>query len=144
MDRDYYKILGVAANANGEEIKKAYRKLAMQHHPDRNPGDKDAEEKFKTATEAYEVLGDSEKRKIYDRYGIDGLRNSGYRGPGNFEDIFSSFGDIFGDLFGFSGASSGRHSPHGPIQGADLRYDLKISFMEAVHGIEKQIEITKH
>lgn len=142
MEKDYYSILGVTRTAAADEIKKAYRKLAMQFHPDRNPGDRQAEEKFKEATEAYEVLGDQEKRQIYDRYGIDGLRNTGYSGPGNFEDIFSSFGDLFGDLFGFSGGQRGGRS-RGPIQGADLRYDLNISFMEAVHGVEKEIEITR-
>lgn len=141
METDYYTTLGVSRSATTEEIKKAYRKLAMKYHPDRNPDDKDAEEKFKSAAEAYEVLGDIEKRKIYDRYGAEGLRNSGYSGPGNFEDIFSSFGDIFGDLFGFS--SGGQRRRQGPVPGNDLRYDLSISFMEAVHGVEKEIEITK-
>lgn len=140
MDIDYYKILGVPPTAASDEIKKAYRKLAMQYHPDRNPDNKDAEEKFKKATEAYEVLGDLEKRKIYDRYGVEGLKNSGYSGPGNFEDIFSSFGDIFGDIFGF-GARGGRRSPHGPVQGADLLYELGISFMDAAHGVDKEIEL---
>ena len=142
MDKDYYNILGVDKNATADEIKKAYRKLAMQYHPDKNPGDKEAEEKFKSASEAYEVLRDIEKRKIYDRYGAEGLRNSGYSGPGNFEDIFSSFGDIFGDLFGFSSGGARRRS-QGPIPGNDLRYDLTISFMEAVHGVDKEIDINK-
>ncbi|MEW6518396.1 MAG: molecular chaperone DnaJ [Thermodesulfobacteriota bacterium] len=142
MDKDYYNILGVARTSSGDEIKKAYRKLAMQYHPDRNPGDQEAEEKFKAAAEAYEVLRDGEKRKIYDRYGAEGLRNSGYSGPGNFEDIFSSFGDIFGDLFGFS-AGGNRRRNQGPIPGNDLRYDLTISFLDAVHGVEKEIEISK-
>ncbi|MFZ5776186.1 MAG: molecular chaperone DnaJ [Thermodesulfobacteriota bacterium] len=144
MESDFYKRLGVKADASAEEIKKAYRKLAMKYHPDKNPGDKEAEEKFKAATEAYEVLGDLEKRKIYDRYGVAGLKDSGYSGPGNFEDIFSSFGDIFGDIFGgggFSGRASQRRQ--GPVQGNDLRYDLSISFMDAVHGADKEIEITK-
>ena len=141
MSTEYYQTLGVAPSAAADEIKKAYRKLAMKYHPDRNQGDKEAEDKFKEAAEAYEVLGDLEKRKIYDRYGVEGLRNSGYSGPGNSDDIFSSFGDIFGDLFGFGGSGQGQQ--RGPIPGANLRYDLGISFMEAVHGAEKNIEITK-
>jgi molecular chaperone DnaJ len=141
MEKDFYDILGVTRSATAEEIKKAYRKQALKFHPDRNPGDKAAEDRFKEATEAYEVLGDLEKRKIYDRFGLEGLRNSGYRGPGGFEDIFSNFGDIFEDLFGFG--SSGRRTRQGPVPGSDLRYDLNISFEEAVHGVEKEIEITK-
>lgn len=143
MNKDYYKLLGVSRAAVADEIKKAYRKLAMKYHPDRNPDDKKAEEKFKEVTEAYEVLSDVQKRQIYDTYGHDGLKNSGYRGPGNFEDIFSSFGDIFGDIFGFSGGRAGRREQHGPVQGTDLRYDLQITFMEAVHGVNKEVEITK-
>jgi molecular chaperone DnaJ len=142
MSADYYDILGVDRNASSDAIKKAYRKLAMKYHPDRNPDDKKAEEKFKEATEAYEVLGDLEKRKIYDVYGHEGLRSSGYSGPGNFEDIFSSFGDIFGDIFG--GGFGRRPDRHGPRPGADLRYDLTVSFMEAVHGVTEEVEITKN
>ena len=139
---EYYEILGVSSSASQEEIKKSYRKMAMKYHPDRNQGDKEAEEKFKSAAEAYEILGDQEKRQIYDRYGIDGLKSTGYQGPGSAEDIFSSFGDIFEDLFGFGGSAS-RRNRQGPIPGADLRYDLTISFMEAVHGTNKEIEITR-
>ena len=105
MSIDYYETLFVNRNSSAGEIKKAYRKLAMKYHPDRNPDDKEAEEKFKSCTEAYEVLSDEKKRKIYDTYGHDGLKNSGYSGPGNAEDIFSSFGDIFGDLFGLAEAT---------------------------------------
>lgn len=142
MPRDYYEILEVSRSASVEEIKKAYRRVAMKYHPDRNQGDKAAEDKFKEATEAYEVLGDLEKRKIYDRFGREGLRDSGYSGgPSNYQDIFTNFGDIFGDLFGFGGGQ--RRSPQGPIPGSDLRYDLTISFMEAAHGVEKEIEITR-
>lgn len=140
---DYYEILGVSSSASADEIKKGYRKMAMKHHPDRNAEDKEAEDKFKAAAEAYEVLGDPEKRQIYDRYGKDGLKNRGYSGPGNAEDIFSSFGDIFGDLFGFGGEGGGRRQKQGAVPGADLRYDLTLSFMEAVHGVSKEIEITK-
>jgi len=142
MKTDYYGVLGVSNAATADEIKKAYRQMAMKYHPDRNPGDKEAEDKFKAAAEAYEVLGDLEKRKIYDRYGVAGLRDSGYSGPGNFDDIFSSFSDIFGDLFGMGGHSTGRRR-QGPSPGADLRYDLSIAFMEAVNGVEKEIEITR-
>ncbi|MEW6501788.1 MAG: molecular chaperone DnaJ [Thermodesulfobacteriota bacterium] len=142
METDYYRVLGVSPDASADEIKKAYRQMAMKCHPDRNPGDKEAEEQFKAAAEAYEVLGDLEKRKIYDRYGVSGLRDSGYSGPGNFDDIFSGFSDIFGDLFGMGGRSAGRRR-QGPSPGADLRYDLSISFMEAAHGAEKEIEITR-
>ncbi len=142
MEQDYYTILGVGKSASADEIKKAYRKLAMKYHPDRNPDDKEAEDHFKETAEAYEVLGDLEKRKIYDRYGADGLRSSGYSGPGNAEDIFSSFGDIFGDLFGFGGDR--QQARRGPSPGNDLRYDLSISFMDAVHGTSKEIDVTKN
>jgi len=144
MSKSYYEILGVNKDASAEAIKKAYRKLAMKHHPDRNQGDAAAEEKFKEAAEAYEVLSDLQKRRIYDAYGKEGLRNSGYSGPGNNEDIFSHINDLFGDLFGFGGGGRGRRrDPNGPVQGEDLRYDIRISFMEAVHGINRQVEITK-
>ena len=141
MELDYYEVLGVSRSASQDEIKKAYRKLAMKFHPDRNQGDKEAEDKFKQSTEAYEVLSDSNKRQIYDTYGHEGLKSRGYQGP-DFEDIFSSFGDIFGDIFGF-GRSETRRSKHGPVRGADLRYDLSISFMDAVHGAAKNIEIDR-
>lgn len=138
MSENYYQILGVSESATADEIKKGYRKIAMEHHPDRNQGCKISEEKFKKAAEAYEVLGDLEKRKIYDRYGVEGLNSSGFGGgPSNINDIFSHFGD----LFGFGGQRE--RAPGGPIQGADLRYDLTISFMEAVHGAAKEIEISK-
>ncbi len=140
MGTDYYQTLKVDQSSTAEEIKKAYRKLALKYHPDRNPNNKEAEERFKEAAEAYEVLGDAKKRQIYDQYGIDGLRNSGYQGPGNFNDIFSSFGDIFDDLFSFGGA---RQTQNGPIRGADLRFDLNITFMDAALGTEKEIEITR-
>ena len=139
-DRDYYKILGVSRNASDEEIKKNYRKVAMQYHPDRNPGNKEAEEKFKIASEAYEVLRDPEKRQIYDRYGIEGLKGTGFTGFRGFDDIFSAFGDIFEDFFGF-GTTHGRRTR--TRQGPDLRYDLKISFYEAAFGKEIEIEIPK-
>jgi len=138
--KDYYKILDVSKDASGDEIKKSYRKVAMQHHPDRNPGNKEAEEKFKIASEAYEVLRDPEKRQIYDRYGIEGLRGTGFTGFRGFDDIFSSFGDIFEDFFGF-GTTRRRKTAGRP--GADLRYDMKVSFEEAAFGKETDIEIAK-
>jgi molecular chaperone DnaJ len=138
--RDYYEILGVARNAGQEEIKRSYRKLAMQYHPDRNPGDREAEEKFKAASEAYEVLRDHEKREIYDRFGHEGLRGTGFTGFRGFEDIFSTFGDIFEDFFGFGTTRRGRTMARG---GADLRYDLTISFLDAAFGKELNIEIPR-
>jgi molecular chaperone DnaJ len=141
MEKDYYEVLGISRSASDNEIKKAYRKLAMKYHPDRNPDDKEAEESFKESTEAYEVLSDDQKRQIYDAYGHEGLKSRGYQGP-DFEDIFSSFGDIFGDIFGF-GRADGRRSRQGPMRGSDLRYDLSVSFMDAVHGISKDIEIER-
>jgi molecular chaperone DnaJ len=142
MNRDYYEILGVPVEASGADIKKAYRKLAMKYHPDRNPGDTEAEAKFKEAAEAYEVLSDVQKRRIYDAYGHEGLKSSGYRGPGTAEDIFSSINDLFGDLFGF-GTRSRQRDPNAPVPGDDLRYDMEISFMDAVHGTSREVEITK-
>jgi molecular chaperone DnaJ len=139
-NKDYYKILSVSRDASDDEIKKAYRRTAMQYHPDRNPGNKDAEEKFKNASEAYEVLRDPEKRRIYDEYGIEGLRGTGFTGFRGFEDIFSTFGNIFEDFFGFGTASKHRVRPR---TGADLRYDLKISFHDAAFGKETEIEIPK-
>jgi len=140
-DKNYYSILGVSKDATDDQIKKSYRKIAMQYHPDRNPGDKEAEEKFKIASEAYEVLRDPEKRDIYDRYGIEGLKGTGFTGFRGFEDIFSTFGDIFEDFFGF-GTTGRRRTRARP--GADLRYDLKISFYEAAFGKEAEIEIPKN
>jgi len=142
MTRCYYEILGVSRDADGDVIKKSYRKLAMKYHPDRNPDDTEAEALFKEAAEAYEVLSDQQKRRIYDTYGHEGLKNSGYSGPGDAGDIFSHINEMFGDLFGFGGRSR-RRDPNGPLQGDDLRYDLEISFMDAVQGVEKEVEITK-
>lgn len=139
--RDYYEVLGISRDANESDIKAKYRKLAMKYHPDRNPGDKEAEEKFKEAAEAYEVLRDPDKRKMYDQYGHQGLEGSGFSGFGGFEDIFSSFGDIFEDFFGFGGG--GRHSRSRAQRGADLRYDMNLSFMEAAFGTETQINVEK-
>ena len=139
--RDYYEVLGVAKSASDNELKASYRKLALKYHPDRNPGDKAAEENFKEAAEAYEVLRDPRKRQIYDQYGHQGLEGSGFSGFGGFEDIFSSFGDIFEDFFGFSSRRGGRGRAS---RGADLRYDLSITFMEAAFGVETTIDLDKH
>jgi molecular chaperone DnaJ len=140
-DKDYYKILEVSRSASEEEIKRSYRKIAMQYHPDRNPGNKEAEEKFKIASEAYEVLRDPEKRQIYDRYGIEGLKGTGFTGFRGFEDIFSTFGDIFEDFFGFGTTQRRRTRMR---SGADLRYDMKITFYEAAFGKEMEIEIPRN
>lgn len=138
--RDYYEVLGVGRNATEEELKTTYRKLALKYHPDRNPGDKAAEDNFKEAAEAYEVLRDPQKRQIYDQYGHSGLEGSGFSGFGGFEDIFSSFGDIFEDFFGFG---TRRRSRSRVQRGADLRYDLTLSFMEAAFGTETEINVDK-
>jgi molecular chaperone DnaJ len=139
-EKDYYKILEVARSATEEEIKKSYRRIAMQYHPDRNPGNREAEEKFKIASEAYEVLRDPQKREIYDQYGVEGLKGTGFTGFRGFEDIFSSFGDIFEDFFGFGRTS--RRSTRSR-SGADLRYDLKLTFLESAFGKETEIELPK-
>lgn len=138
--RDYYEILGVERNAEETEIKARYRKLALQYHPDRNPNDPEAEERFKEASEAYEVLRDPEKRQIYDQFGHEGLQGTGFSGFGGFEDIFSSFGDIFDEFFGFGG---GGRSANRARRGADLRYDLTIGFLEAAFGMETEIDVKK-
>jgi molecular chaperone DnaJ len=138
--RCYYEILEVSRDADENTLKSAYRKLALKYHPDRNPGNPEAEEKFKEASEAYEVLRDKEKRSIYDQYGHEGLRGQGFSGFRGFEDIFTSFGDIFEEFFGFGrGGRGGRRVQ----RGADLRHDLTLDFNEAAFGAEAQIELTK-
>ena len=137
--RDYYEILEISRNASEEEVKRAYRRMALNYHPDRNPGDREAEERFKEAAEAYEVLRDPKKREIYDIYGHEGLKGTGFTGFRGFDDIFSSFSDIFEEFFGFST----RPSRRGGVPGADLRYDLKMSIFDAAFGKEKEIEILK-
>jgi molecular chaperone DnaJ len=140
-NRDYYEILDIRREASEEEIKKAYRKLAMKYHPDKNPGNKESEEKFKEASEAYEVLRDKEKRQIYDQYGHEGLKGSGFNGFHGFDDIFSSFGDIFEDFFGFGGGSrSGRSRAR---KGKDLRYDTELTLEDAFSGKEESIAFQK-
>ena len=157
--RDYYEVLGVAKTASAEEIKSAYRKLAMKYHPDRNPGDKAAEEKFKEAAEAYDVLHDPEKRQRYDQFGHQAFQGgAGGYGPGgmNMDDIFSMFGDIFGGRGGgFSGGFGGfeemfgggrrqqrRADPNGPRRGDDMTFRLEIDFDEAIFGSERELELT--
>ncbi|MCC4116727.1 molecular chaperone DnaJ [Aromatoleum toluclasticum] len=137
--RDYYDVLGVNRDAADDEIKKAYRKLAMKHHPDRNPDNKEAEEKFKEAKEAYEILSDAQKRGAYDRYGHTGVDPSAGPGPGGqgFDGFSDAFSDIFGDIFG-GGGGRGRSNVY---RGADLRYNLEISLEEAARGAEKTIRI---
>jgi molecular chaperone DnaJ len=141
--KDYYQILGVGKTASDEELKKNYRKIAMQCHPDRNPGDKQAEEKFKEAAEAYEVLSDRQKREIYDQYGHAGLSNTGFQGFSGFDDVFSNFGDIFEDVFGFGRTRGRGRTRQAARAGADLRYDLKISFLDAAFGLTTTIDLEK-
>ncbi len=142
--KDFYQILGVNRSASAEEIKKAYRKLALQHHPDRNHDNPEAEEKFKEASEAYSVLGNVEKRQIYDQYGAEGLRSGGGQDFGFFSDsIFSDFGDILGDLFGFGGSFSGGRQRRGPRQGSDLGLEVVLTLEESFLGVEKEVEVDR-
>ncbi|MBW1708777.1 MAG: molecular chaperone DnaJ [Deltaproteobacteria bacterium] len=136
---DYYDVLGVDRNAESKEIKKAYRKLALKYHPDRNQGDREAEERFKEAAEAYEVLHDQEKRQIYDQFGHEGLQGTGFNGFHGFEDISKSFSDIFDDFFGMGR----RRSQSWTTPGRDLRYDLEIEFAEAATGKEMELNIPR-
>ncbi|HEX7571961.1 MAG TPA: DnaJ domain-containing protein, partial [Bacteroidota bacterium] len=148
--QDYYHVLGLARGATAEEIKKAYRKLALQHHPDRNPGNKEAEEKFKEAAEAYEVLGDQTKRKRYDQYGHEGIKGTDFHPFTDANDIFSTFSDIFGggaggsifdDMFGTQGR--GRTRGNAGSVGSDLKIRLKLPLEEIASGIEKKLKIKK-
>ena len=153
MKRDYYEILGVSKSASQDEIKKAYRKVAMQYHPDRNPGDKASEEKFKEAAEAYEILNDGDKKAQYDRFGHSAFgqgRGSGGRGGAgmNMDDIFSQFGDIFGDdafgsFFGGGGRRSAGSRSHG-TRGSNLRVKLKMNYDEIAKGANKTIKVKKY
>ncbi|MBK9292713.1 MAG: molecular chaperone DnaJ [Bacteroidetes bacterium] len=140
--RDYYEILEIDRNATEADIKKAYRKMALKYHPDRNPGDKAAEDKFKEAAEAYEVLSDPDKRARYDRYGHEGLGGgaSGFGGGMSMDDIFSQFGDIFGGAFGFGGRSTGRRVN----KGSNLRIRVKLSLQEIATGVEKKVKVNKY
>ena len=156
--RDYYEVLGVAKNASADEIKKAYRKLAIKYHPDRNPDDKEAEEKFKEAAEAYDVLSDTEKRAKYDQFGHS-MGPQGFGGSGGFsgggmsmEDIFAHFGDIFGGRMGggFSGfggfegaAGGGRRSRKHVNKGTDLRITVKVTLKDIMNGVDKKLKIPR-
>jgi molecular chaperone DnaJ len=138
--KDYYLLLGVPRNATLDEIKKAYRQLALRYHPDRNPGNKEAEEKFKEAAEAYEVLHDPEKRRLYDLYGHEGLSSTGFTGFRDFSDIFRSFSDIFEGFFGFQEFGGAQTRVQA---GSDLRYDLTLDFLDAALGTEVTVEVPR-
>ncbi len=142
--RDYYEVLSVERTADGEEIKRAYRRLAMKYHPDRNPDDAEAEVKFKECAEAYEVLSDDNRRKIYDQYGHEGLRGHGAAGHDfnrmNVDDIFSMFNDIFGGGGGFGGARGQRR---GPVRGYDLETEVRLDLKEVASGVSKDVEFTR-
>ena len=143
--RDFYEVLGVEREATDQQIKSAYRKLALKHHPDRNPGDKQAEERFKEAAEAYAVLADAQKRSLYDRFGHAGVSGAG-AGPGFDPTIFTGFEDIFGGLgeaFGLGDLFGGRRRRTGPQRGSDLRYDLEISFEDSAKGAETTIQVPR-
>lgn len=141
--RDYYEVLGVPKNASDADIKKAFRTLAKKYHPDMHPGDKECEEKFKEAQEAYAVLSDAEKRKQYDQFGHAAFDGTGGAGAGGFDFSGMDMGDIFGDIFGdfFGGGGSRRRANDGPMKGANLRTSVRITFEEAVFGCEKEIEM---
>jgi molecular chaperone DnaJ len=146
--RDYYEILEVSRDVTGSDLKKAYRQKALEHHPDRNPGNPEAEEKFKICAEAYAVLSDPQKRQMYDRFGHAGLGGAAGPGFGDIGDVFSQFQDIFGDLFGrgggfgFGGFGRQRRDPNGPAPGADIRTDVSLSLREAAFGIVREIDLS--
>ena len=147
--RDYYEVLGLSKGASKDEIKKAYRRQALKYHPDKNPGDKDAEEKFKEAAEAYEVLSNDDKRARYDQFGHAGMNGSGFGGGFGggmtMEDIFSSFGDIFGDAFGGAfGSRRGGSRSRSVNKGTNLRLKVKLTLEEFAHGAEKKVKVSKY
>ena len=139
VERDYYEILGVSREADGAELKRAYRRLAMEHHPDRNPGNKEAEARFKEASEAYQVLSDADKRARYDRFGHAGLNGGGGAGFSDLGDIFGAFSDIFGDMFG-GGRGPGRGQP----RGSDIETRVSMTLLEAARGATKEVTIHRH
>ena len=144
--RDYYEVLGLSKGASADEIKKAYRKVAIKYHPDKNPGDSEAEEKFKEAAEAYEVLSDDQKRAQYDRFGHQGMGGGGFGGGGgmNMDDIFSQFGDIFGGGFeSFFSGGGGRRGGRRQRKGSDLRIKLKMTLEDMAHGVTKKIKVNR-
>ena len=146
--RDYYEVLGVAKTATADELKKAYRKKAIQYHPDKNPGDKEAEEKFKEAAEAYDVLSDPQKRQRYDQFGHAAFEGNGGFGGGasmNMDDIFSHFGDIFGDFFGggFSGGFGGGGRTQSVNRGSNLRIKVKVNLHDVANGVEKKVKVKR-
>ena len=150
--RDYYEVLGVQKNANADEIKKAYRKAAIQYHPDKNPGDKQAEEKFKEAAEAYDVLSNPDKRARYDQFGHAGMSGAagggggfgGFSGGGfSMEDIFSQFGDIFGGHFGGGGFRSSSSGGRRVNRGSDIRIKVRLTLAEIANGVTKKLKINK-
>jgi len=137
--RDYYEVLGVSKTVSEDDLKKAYRKLAFENHPDRNQNDPQAAERFKEAAEAYQVLSDTDKRAAYDRFGHEGPQRGGFHpGFNDVEDVFSTFGDLFGDFFGFGGRR------HATRRGADLETEVALSFEEAVRGAKKQVRVRRH
>lgn len=145
--RDYYDVLEVQKNASGDDIKKAYRKKAIQYHPDKNPGDKAAEEKFKEAAEAYEILSDGDKKARYDRFGHAGMGGAAGGGGGhysNMDDIFDHFGDIFGDAFGFGGRRGGGGQQRAVHRGTNIRIKVKLTLEEIAAGVTKKIKVNKY
>src|SRR3972149_5135659 len=142
-NRDYYEILGVKRGASTDELKQAYRQMALKYHPDRNPGDKESEKKFKEAAEAYEVLSDAEKRSRYDQFGHEGLRGYAHRGFTDFEDIFSTFADVFSDSSFFGDIFGGR-TRRGPHSGTALRVELEVELKDVTFGTEKIIKLHRN
>jgi molecular chaperone DnaJ len=147
--RDYYEVLGISKGASEDEIKKAYRKIAIKYHPDRNPGDKEAEEKFKEAAEAYDVLHDPQKRQTYDQFGFEGLSGGaggfggGFGGGFSMDDIFSMFGDVFGGRGGFGGFGGGGRRQPAQYRGADLRLKVRLTLQEIATGVTKKFKVRK-